>query len=106
MFYTYMIRCSDNSIYTGITTDVERRFREHEQQKAGVCAKYTITRKVISTEAVWQSESRETASRLEYHIKKLTKKKKENLILDNIYFEKYFSEKFNINDYIRIDING
>ena len=87
MYYTYILRCSDNSLYTGITTDIERRFREHEQQKSGICAKYTGSRKVIRIEALWQSENRETASRLEYYIKKLPKYKKEKLITDNNFFE-------------------
>ena len=58
MYYTYILRCSDNSLYTGITTDIERRFREHEQQKSGICAKYTGSRKVIRIEALWQRKPR------------------------------------------------
>ncbi|MBQ3573901.1 MAG: GIY-YIG nuclease family protein, partial [Clostridia bacterium] len=38
MYYVYMMRCSDNSLYTGITTDLERRFEEHKSKKG---AKYT-----------------------------------------------------------------
>ncbi|MDP6052285.1 MAG: GIY-YIG nuclease family protein, partial [Candidatus Latescibacteria bacterium] len=33
MWYIYMIRCGDNSLYTGIATDVERRFEEHQRDK-------------------------------------------------------------------------
>ena len=40
MYYTYMLRCKDNSIYTGITTNLERRMEEH-LQKTDKCAKYT-----------------------------------------------------------------
>ena len=40
MYYTYMLRCQDGSLYTGITTDLNRRFREHSGAGA-VGAKYT-----------------------------------------------------------------
>ena len=40
MYYTYILRCKDNSLYTGITTDLERRVREHIT-KDEKCAKYT-----------------------------------------------------------------
>ena len=40
MYYTYMIRCKDNSIYTGITTNLEKRMQEHFT-KDEKCAKYT-----------------------------------------------------------------
>lgn len=42
MYYVYMLRCVDNSIYTGITTNVERRMKEH-LERSNKCAKYTRT---------------------------------------------------------------
>ncbi len=42
MYYVYMLRCEDNSIYTGITTDINRRMSEHFN-KTEKCAKYTKT---------------------------------------------------------------
>ena len=78
MYYTYMIRCEDNTIYTGITTDPERRWQEH--LAGGVkAAKYTRSHKAEQLLALWQSDSRSLASRLEYFIKKLTKAQKEVL---------------------------
>ena len=77
MYYVYIMRCSDNSLYTGITTDVERRFAEH---KSGKGAKYTATHTVVSIEAVWEAPDRSAASKLESQIKKLPKSKKEELI--------------------------
>lgn len=75
-----MLRCSDNSLYTGITTNVERRFSEHlAKNKKG--AKYTASRTVLSVEAVWEAPDRSTASKIESQIKKLPKSKKEELIL-------------------------
>lgn len=82
MYYTYMLRCEDNSIYTGITTNIERRLKEH-LDKGKKCAKYTNSHTVKKLECVWQSENKILASKLEYHIKKLTKKQKEYLIINN-----------------------
>lgn len=81
MYYTYILRCSDNSLYTGITADINRRMSEHFSQNEK-CAKYTRTHKAAKLESVWISENRATASKLEYHIKQLTKKQKENIISD------------------------
>lgn len=50
MYYTYMLRCQDGSLYTGITTDLNRRFREHSG--AGVVgAKYTKSHAPVTIEA-------------------------------------------------------
>lgn len=78
MYYVYIMRCSDNSLYTGVTTDVERRFKEHKAKKG---AKYTASRKVVSIEAIWEAPDRSSALKLESQIKKLSKAKKEELIL-------------------------
>ena len=99
MYYTYMLRCSDNSIYTGITTDVQRRFDEHAGRLPGKCARYTGSRQAVKIEAVWASESRETASRLEYYIKKLPKAKKEELIAVPESFAKNLGSKLDISAY-------
>lgn len=82
MYYIYMLRCKDNSIYTGITTDVERRMKEHFEQNEK-CAKYTRRHEAKKLEAVWQTENRALASKLEYAIKQLTKLKKEEIIKTN-----------------------
>lgn len=87
MYYTYMLRCEDDSIYTGITNDIERRMKEHfyEDKKK---AKYTRSHKAKKLEAVWKSEDKILASKLEYHIKKLTKVQKEQLIQERKLNEK------------------
>ncbi len=79
MYYTYILRCEDNSLYTGITTDIERRLKEH-REKGQRTAKYTLTHNAIKMEIAWQSENRVLASKLEFHIKTLNKKQKELLI--------------------------
>ena len=49
MYYTYMLRCADNSIYTGMTNDLEKRLEEHvSKSKNG--AKYTKTHNVVKLE--------------------------------------------------------
>lgn len=82
MYYIYMLRCMDNSIYTGITTDLERRMEEHFG-KDKKCAKYTESHTPKKLESVWETETRALASRLEYYIKTLTKEKKEKLIINH-----------------------
>ncbi len=79
MYYTYVLRCRDNALYTGITTDVARRLAEHAGQGPR-CAKYTLAHPVRRLEAVWQSASRSDACRLEYQIKRLPKAEKEALL--------------------------
>ena len=81
MYYVYMLRCEDNSIYTGITTNVKHRMEEHFSKKN--CAKYAYTHTAKKLECVWQTENRVLASKLEYRIKQLSKAKKEELILKN-----------------------
>lgn len=98
MYYTYMIRCVDNSIYTGITTDIERRFREHIEQR-GVGAKYTRSHRPLEIVAVWSSKNRSLASALEYRIKHLSKKQKEELISRPDYLEKFLGDKVEIGEY-------
>lgn len=79
MYYTYMLRCSDNSIYTGMTNHLENRIKEHLlKTKNG--AKYTKSHDAIQLEAVWKSKDKSLACKLEYHLKTLNKKQKEDLI--------------------------
>lgn len=78
MYTVYMLRCSDNSLYTGITNDFEKRFKTHIS-KGKDAAKYTKSRKVVSVVARWETKSRSDALKLEIRIKKLTKVKKEFL---------------------------
>lgn len=102
MYYTYMLRCVDGSIYTGITTDLDRRISEHIK-KDKKCAKYTLTHDVVKLECAWQSENRKMASKLEYHIKKLTKLQKEELILKNN-LEQLLLNKIDSNKYKNVRI--
>jgi len=90
-YFLYVIRCTDNSLYTGITTDVKRRFGEHSG-KGTLGAKYTRSRRPVSVVCVWKCTSRAVASKLEYAFKKLAKCKKERLLLSPESFNDYFKE--------------
>lgn len=98
MYYTYMIRCKDNSIYTGITTNLEKRMQEHFA-KDEKCAKYTKKHTAIKLERAWKSENRVFASKLEYWIKHLSKLQKENLIKNPKKLEEFLSDKIEIENY-------
>ena len=76
MYYTYILRCSDGSLYIGITNDLNRRFAAH---LAGRGAKYTRSHPPVRFEAAWQSPDRASASRLEARLKKLSHAEKEAL---------------------------
>ena len=97
MYFIYMLRCEDNSIYTGITTDLNNRMREHFL-KEDKCAKYTLRHSAIKLERVFQTDNRSNASKLEYHIKRLSKNEKEKLIED-CDIGKYLSNKLESDNY-------
>lgn len=101
LFYTYILRCKDNSLYTGIAADIKHRMNEHFSQSEKA-AKYTRSHAPLHLEAVWESESRVTASQLEYRIKRITKAQKEKLIKEDI-LDELFREKLNCKAYKRID---
>lgn len=78
VWYTYILQCVDDSLYTGITTDLDRRLSEHNTSNKG--AKYTRTRRPVILK-YWETfDSRSTASQREYEIKQLSRKSKLNLI--------------------------
>lgn len=77
-WFVYVVRCSDDSLYTGITTNINRRIEEHNTSNKG--AKYTRTRRPVKLEYKEIYVDRSTASKREYAIKKLTRKQKLNLI--------------------------
>lgn len=77
MYYTYMVRCKDNSLYSGMTNNLVKRINEHISKNG---AKYTKSHKATKLEIAWRSKSKSLACKLEYQIKNLTKQRKENLI--------------------------
>lgn len=77
MNYTYMVRCSDGSLYTGWTNDLEKRVKCHN---AGKGAKYTKPRLPVRLVYCESFDTKEAAMRREAAIKKLSKAKKEELV--------------------------
>ena len=77
--YVYIIECEDGSLYTGIAKDVVQRLRQHYHHLSG-CAKYTLSHQMKDIRAVWKTEDKVTACRLEYWIKRQTRKQKLELI--------------------------
>ena len=79
-WYLYLIKCRDGSLYTGITTDVARRFAEHRGQGAGG-AKYLKGRGPLELVLRRKVGSRSAALRVEQKVKKLPKTRKEQLLV-------------------------
>jgi len=77
-YFVYILECSDGSLYTGITKDVEKRLEEHNTKDSG--AKYTKARRPVKLLYKESSLDRSSASKREYKIKKLTRLKKLELI--------------------------
>ena len=77
MNYTYMVRCADGSLYTGWTTDVDRRVKCHNKGKG---AKYTKPRLPVKLVYFETFETKKEAMRREAAIKKLSKERKELLV--------------------------
>ncbi len=79
MYYTYILKCSDSTLYTGITTDIERRLKEHNGTMAWG-AKYTKIRQPVELLYHEEYSNRSEASKRESEIKKMTREKKLQLI--------------------------
>ncbi len=77
MYYVYLIECGDKTIYTGITTDIKRRFKEHNLGKGGAYTRSKKVRKVLYTE---QYPTRSEALKRESEIKSWPREKKLVLI--------------------------
>ncbi len=77
MYFLYIIECADQSLYTGITTDIGRRFKEHCSGKG---SKYAAAKQPIRIVYSEEHPSRSEASKREAEIKSWPKKKKLELI--------------------------
>ncbi|MBR9829657.1 MAG: GIY-YIG nuclease family protein [Oceanospirillales bacterium] len=76
----YILKCSDGSLYTGVTTDTARRLAEHNGDHPGRGARYTRARRPV--QLVWQESGhdRGSALRREYAVKRLRRGQKEQLL--------------------------
>ena len=77
MNYTYIVRCNDDTLYTGWTNNIEKRIEDHNSGKG---AKYTRSRIPVTLVYYETFETKEEAMSREYAIKRLSRKEKEKLI--------------------------
>ncbi|MDD5376863.1 MAG: GIY-YIG nuclease family protein [Candidatus Gracilibacteria bacterium] len=73
-FFTYILRCSDDSLYTGSTNDMEKRLHEHNHLKSG--AHYTKIRRPVELVYTETFETMSEARKREYAIKQFTREQK------------------------------
>jgi putative endonuclease len=78
MWFVYIVRCADSTLYTGVTTDIQRRIREHNGEIAHG-AWYTELRRPVVLVYTETAETRSQAQKREAIIKRLSKQQKENL---------------------------
>ncbi|EKE21695.1 MAG: excinuclease ABC subunit C protein [uncultured bacterium] len=78
MYYVYILKCADETLYTGITTDLKRRLVEHNSSKLG--ARYTKMRRPVFLMWFEKSKNKSTALIRESQVKKLSRIKKLELI--------------------------
>ena len=78
MYYVYILICADETLYTGITTDLKRRIIEHNSSKLG--ARYTSSRRPSKIIYSQKFKNRSSALKEEARIKKLKRNKKMELI--------------------------
>ncbi len=72
MYFLYILKCNDNTLYTWITTDINRRIYEHNNTK--IWSKYTFTRRPVYLVYKEVFENRSLATKREIYIKKIIKK--------------------------------
>ncbi|MCI8557632.1 MAG: GIY-YIG nuclease family protein [Lachnospiraceae bacterium] len=84
MTYTYILKCADNTLYTGYTTDLNARLKTHNQGRG---AKYTRSRRPVTLVYYESFATKKEAMRREAAIKKLSRPQKERLIASNPFIE-------------------
>ena len=79
VWHVYILRCADDTLYCGVTTDLARRLAQHNGRLAGG-ARYTRPRRPVALLLSRACPSRQEALRLEYHIKRLPRSRKEQAL--------------------------
>lgn len=90
-YYVYILKCSDETYYTGVSNDLERRLREHNEGLNTTC--YTFKRRPLELKFYEKYSDINLAIAWEKKLKKWSKKKKEALIADNYHLLKDLSKK-------------
>jgi putative endonuclease len=89
-WFTYMVECSDNTFYTGISTDVFKRIIKHNSGKG---AKYTKARTPVKLVYVQKFDDKSSASKEEWRIKQLTREEKLQMINEPWYQSQWEEEQ-------------
>lgn len=85
MYYVYMVKCADDTLYTGIAKDLRKRLNEHNSSDKG--AKYTRARRPVTLVYSEQYPDRSAASKREYAIKKKMNKAQKRQLIESKYQE-------------------
>lgn len=83
MAYIYMVRCDDDTLYTGITNDIEKRMKNHISGKGASHAKYMRGRSPVEMLALWKTDEYKVAAKLEYAIKKRLSRSQKFALAEN-----------------------
>lgn len=86
MYYSYILKCADETLYSGCTTDVEARLHAHNNLKSG--AHYTKIRRPVVLVHVQKFRSLAKARAREAEVKRMTREEKEKLVTNNIFLPK------------------
>jgi len=82
MYYLYLVKCADKTLYAGITVDLARRIKEHNSSALG--ARYTRSRRPVKLVYSKRFRNRSTASKAEARIKKMTREQKLKIVKEKI----------------------
>jgi putative endonuclease len=83
MWFVYIVRCADDTLYTGIARDVERRIEEHNSNDL-LAASYTRSRRPVALAYKEAAETRSAALKREYEIKQMTRQEKDEFLRANL----------------------
>ena len=83
MYFIYILRCSDNSLYCGQTNNLKRRIQEHNSDDSK--SKYTRARRLVKLVYFEKYKTINEVLKREFEIKKMTKIQKEKLVSKNLY---------------------
>jgi putative endonuclease len=100
--FVYILKCKDNSLYTGIASDINRRIRQHLNLIKGG-AKYTRSHRVVSVELLLECDDSSACRKMECAIKKLSKPEKNDIISSKEILNRFIEENFSESEFRYID---
>jgi len=92
MYFVYLLRCKDKSLYCGQTNDLQRRIEDHNSSRTK-SAKYTKSRRPVHLVYIEKLKTKSEALKREYEIKNFTKNQKEFLVLSSKEMENLIPSK-------------